>query len=215
MNADRLAAALRLYLIADPDLCAGPLTDAVEAALAGGVTAVQLRAKSMTDRGAVALGRQLRDVTARHGAAFIVNDRLDIALAAGADGVHLGVTDLDPADARAIAPPGFLIGYSPNDASDVSGAGAADYYGIGPVFGTGSKPDAGAALGLEQFGERVASSPVPVVGIGGIDASNAGGVVERGAIGIAVISAILGHPKPQEAARHLRRAVDGVEIIDT
>jgi thiamine-phosphate diphosphorylase len=199
---------LRLYLIADPDLCEGPLAETVEAALAGGVTAVQLRAKSMTDRGIVTLGRQLRAVTTRHGAALIVNDRLDIALAIGADGVHLGVTDLEPADARAIAPDGFAIGYSPNDAADAAGAGSADYCGVGPVFDTRSKADAGDALGIDEFTERVASSPVPIVGIGGIDAMNAFDVVERGAIGVAVISAILGDPDPREAAHRLRRAID-------
>lgn len=201
-------ARLRLYLIADPELSDGPLADVVEAALVGGVTAVQLRAKAQTDRGAVELGRRLRDATARHGAALIVNDRLDIALAVGADGVHLGVTDLEPADARAIAPPGFLIGYSPNDAADAAGAGAADYYGIGPIFGTRSKADAGDALGLDTFAERVAASPVPVVGIGGIGPETAGAVMDRGAFGIAVISAILGAADPQAAAERLRSAID-------
>jgi thiamine-phosphate diphosphorylase len=205
---------LRLYLVADPDLCTGPLTETVAAALAGGVTAVQLRAKSLTDRQAVALGMWLRAATASHAALFLVNDRLDIALVTGADGVHLGVTDLHPADARRIAPPGFIIGYSPDDASDAAGATAASYYGIGPVFGTASKADAGHALGLEQFAGRVAASPVPVVGIGGIDASNAGHVIRRGATGVAVISAILGRRDPRAAAREIRRAVDSTQNPD-
>ncbi len=202
---------LRLYLVADPEHSDTPLVDAVESALAGGVTAVQLRAKSLTDRGMIDLGRQMREITARHGALLIVNDRVDIALAIHADGVHLGVTDLPPASARAIAPAGYLIGYSPNDAADMAGTESADYYGIGPVFGTGSKADAGTALGLHAFADRVQGSPVPVVGIGGIDASNAGGVIERGATGVAVISAILRAPDPQDAAGRLRAAIDRVD----
>lgn len=202
---------LRLYLVADPDLCQEPLVKSVAAALAGGVTAVQLRAKSLNDRQAVALGRQLREVTTSHGALFLVNDRLDIALATGADGVHLGVTDLHPADARRIAPPGFIIGYSPDDASDVAGATAASYYGIGPVFGTASKADAGQALGLDQLAERIAASPLPVVGIGGIDADTARGVIARGAIGVAVISAVLGSKDPRAAAREIRRAIESLD----
>lgn len=203
---------LRLYLVADPDLRHGPLVESVAAALAGGVTAVQLRAKSLTDRQAVTLGMQLREVTTSHGALFLVNDRLDIALSTGADGVHLGVTDLHPADARRIAPPGFIIGYSPDHASDAAGATAASYYGIGPVFGTASKADAGQALGLDRFAERVAASPVPVVGIGGIHADTAGGVIARGAIGVAVISAVLSSRDPRAAAQEIRRAIESAEI---
>jgi thiamine-phosphate pyrophosphorylase len=205
---------LRLYLVADPDLCSGSLVGAVDAALRGGVTAVQLRAKSLTDREIVELGRELREVTGQYGALFLVNDRVDIALATGADGVHLGVSDLHPADARRVVPPGFLIGYSPDDAGDTAGADTADYYGIGPVFGTRSKSDAGDALGLTGFAERVEASPVPVVGIGGIDAGNARDVIARGAVGVAVISAVLGATEPREAARVMRRAVDRVETAD-
>ncbi len=199
---------LKLYLVADPDHCPSSLVEAVRAALAGGVTAVQLRAKSLTDREMTALAVRLREATTSHDALFLVNDRVDIALAAGADGVHLGVSDLHPANARRITPPEFLIGYSPDDATDIAGENAADYYGIGPVFGTRSKSDAGDAIGLDAFAARVAASPVPVIGIGGIGASNAGSVIERGAAGVAVISAILGAPDPAEAARDLRRAVD-------
>lgn len=200
---------LRLYLVADPDHCRGSLVDAIGAALSGGVTAVQLRAKHLADRDVVALGRRIRELTARHDALYIVNDRVDIALATSADGVHLGVTDLHPEDARRIAPPGFIIGYSPDDESDAAGAGTCDYYGIGPVFGTASKADAGDALGLDAFGTRVERSPVPVIGIGGIDASNAASVVDRGAAGVAVISAILGAPDPLQAARKLHRSING------
>ncbi len=202
-----LRSALQLYLVADPDQCPSDLVVAVDAALAGGVTAVQLRSKHLTDRDTVALGRQLRCLTTDHRAPLLVNDRVDIALAIGADGVHLGVTDLSPADARAISPSGFIIGYSPDDASDGAGA-VADYLGIGPVYGTSSKSDAGDALGLEAFGSRVFESPVPVVGIGGITAGNAAPVMGAGAVGVAVISAILREPDPENAARRLRAAID-------
>lgn len=198
---------LRLYLVADPAVRPN-LVPGVAAAISGGVTAVQLRAKSGTDRERIALGRALRRLTADAGVPLLVNDRLDIALAIGADGVHLGVHDLPPADARRIGPAGYLIGYSPDDADDRSGSADADYYGIGPVFGTSSKADAGAALGLDSFADRVARAGKPVIGIGGVDAGNAASVVARGAVGVAVLSAVLAAPEPAAAARAIRDAVD-------
>jgi thiamine-phosphate pyrophosphorylase len=201
-----VSTALRLYLIADPDQCDGDLVCCVDAALTGGVTAVQLRVKSRTDRETVALGTALRQLTDRHGVPLIVNDRVDIALAAGADGVHLGVNDVAPVDARRITPRGFIIGYSPDDTSDDAGQ-IADYLGIGPVFGTVSKVDAGDALGIDAFASRVRASRLPVVGIGGVDASNARTVIEAGATGVAVISAILRQHDPETAARRLHESL--------
>lgn len=206
-RAERVAD-LRLYLVADPDHCRGDLQVAVEAALSGGVTAVQLRAKCLTDRERVELGRALREATSQYRVPLLVNDRLDIALAIGADGVHLGVTDLAPADARRIAPPPFLIGYSPVNEADRSGDGHVDYFGVGPVFGTASKLDAGDALGLAAFARRIDRSPAPVIGIGGIEESNAAAVMDQGAAGVAVISAILQQPDPAAAAQAIRKAID-------
>lgn len=197
-----LGRSLRLYLVADPDQCDGPLLPAVEGALQGGVTAVQLRARSVTDREHCRLGYELRAITSRADVPLLINDRVDIALVVGADGVHLGVHDLSPEDVRRISPPGFVIGYSPGDANDHAGAGA-DYLGIGPVYATSSKVDAGEPLGIDTLRERAAAATVPVVGIGGIHARNAAPVVRAGATGVAVISAILRHPDPEGAARAL------------
>lgn len=199
------ASLLRLYLVADPDHVNGDLVPVVEDALSGGVTMVQLRAKSLSDRERLALALKLEDSCARHGVPFIVNDRLDIALASNADGVHLGVNDLPVEAARQLANPDFIIGYSPDTEPQIATAqsAGADYLGIGPVFGTGTKADAGSALGIDEFAQRCKMSPVPVVGIGGINATNAGRVFEAGASGIAVVSAILRSPHPHAAARDL------------
>ena len=214
MNPDELARALRLYLIADPDHCDGDLVAATREALLGGVTLVQLRAKSLSDRELVIVGSHLRSLTRERNVPLIINDRVDIALAVDADGVHLGVNDLHPANARAIAPPPFIIGYSPDDQQDTAGADA-DYLGIGPVFGTSSKGDAGTALGIRAFSRRIADCSVPVVGIGGVTADNAGDVVRAGADGVAVISAILRDPAPREAARRLLRSVTSAAAAPT
>lgn len=206
MSAANLRKQLRLYLVADPEHC-DDILGATRVALAAGVTMVQLRAKSLSDREQVRLGSQMRTLTREAAVPLLINDRVDIALAVDADGAHLGVSDLSPTDARRITAPEFIIGYSPDTASDTAGHDA-DYLGIGPVFGTLSKGDAGAALGIETFSRRVSQSPVPVVGIGGITADNARSVVEAGAAGVAVISAILGDRDPGDATRRLLRSLE-------
>lgn len=197
---------LCVYLVADPDHCNVPIVDAVELALRSGVTAVQLRAKRMSDRDQLALARKLRSACRSHNAIFLVNDRLDIALLAEADGIHVGDSDISPHDIRDHCGKGLIIGYSPDTADDAAGV-AADYLGIGPVFDTSSKADAGAALGLTEFQERVAHSPLPVIGIGGVTPNNARSVIDAGAYGVAVISSILGSPDIPAAAQELVQAV--------
>lgn len=196
---------LLLYLVADPEHVAGDLVRAVRQALAGGVTAVQLRAKALTDREALAVAREIRAACDERGSLFIVNDRLDIALASGAHGVHLGVDDVPLADTRRIAGPEFVIGYSPETDEQIRSAGSngANYLGVGPMFGTTTKADAGEALGIDEFARRCGISPVPVVGIGGISRSNAAETMFAGAAGIAVVSAILGSNDPKRAAGDL------------
>lgn len=196
---------LRLYLVADPDHCEGDVAKVVERALSGGVTCVQLRAKSLTDRKHLALARRLRASCAAAGVPFLVNDRLDIALLSGADGVHLGVDDLPWSDVREVSPAGFLIGFSPETDEQIRSLdmNAVDYLGVGPVFGTRTKGDAGPALGLDRFAARCALSPVPVVGIGGITIENASRVRDAGAAGVAVVSAVLAAPDPARAATDL------------
>jgi thiamine-phosphate diphosphorylase len=206
-----LESALRLYLVADPSQSTNPITEVVGSALAGGVTMVQLRAKTLHDLGQYAIGRVLLQACRSAGATFIVNDRLDIALALGADGIHLGVDDLPLEEARRLAPPGFLIGYSPETDEQARRARerGASYLGVGPIFGTRSKSDAGNAIGFEVLERRAWLSRLPVVGIGGVTQENAAGVIQAGASGVAVISAITRAPDPELAARGLREVVDG------
>ncbi len=201
---------LRLYLVAGTQDAPKGLLETIEAALAGGVTAVQLREKSGSDRVILATAERVRELCLEHGAAFFLNDRLDLALAASADGIHLGVDDISIPAARRIAGPGFVIGFSPE--TDLGSRSArierASYLGVGPLFGTRSKPDAGPAIGVSALKRRIEVSGLPVIGIGGIDAGNAGSVIGAGASGIAVMSAILHATDPEAAARALREAVD-------
>jgi thiamine-phosphate pyrophosphorylase len=202
---DRLA----VYLVADPDGATRPLLDDVQAALAGGATSVQLRAKRLDGYDFWRLALPLRALCAESDALFIVNDRLDIALAVEADGVHLGVHDLPVDVARAICPPGFVIGFSPQSLDDVRSTGplGADYAGLGPVFATGSKSDAGMPIGLDGLRAQTESCRVPTVAIGGISLANAAATIAAGADGVAVISAILGADEPEQATVGLAAAV--------
>ncbi len=201
---------LRLYLVVGSHDTPGGLLETVEAALLGGVTAVQLREKSGTDLEIVQSADRLRELCTDHKAAFLLNDRVDLALAAGADGVHLGVDDLPIPAARRLSGTDFWIGFSPDTDTGARSARleGASYLGVGPVFGTASKSDAGPAIGLSLLKRRIAVADLPVIGIGGIDASNAASVIKSGAAGVAVMSAILRAPDPRAAAQALRGAVD-------
>jgi thiamine-phosphate diphosphorylase len=203
------ASDLNLYLVADPDHVSGDLVSVVEAAIAGGVTAVQLRCKGKTDREFLELARAVSPRTAAAAVLFLINDRVDIALACGADGVHLGVNDIPIADARRMCGPEMVIGFSPDTDEQTSAARqeGADYLGVGPVFGTATKTDAGDAIGLATIARRVKLAGIPVIGIGGITEGNAVQVIAAGAVGVAVVSAIAGTPDPRDAAARLRRAV--------
>jgi thiamine-phosphate diphosphorylase len=202
---DRLA----VYLVADPEQTPHDLIEVVDRALAGGVTAVQLRAKALTDRECLTLARALRERCIDTDALFILNDRVDLALASGADGIHLGVDDLPLEDARRLLGPDSVIGYSPETDEQAAGALArgADYLGVGPVFGTASKSDAGAAIGFDVLSRRARLSGIPTIGIGGITPMNAAGVIDAGAVGVAVVGAILRAGDSQQAATSLINAV--------
>ena len=202
------ATRLALYLVADPDQTSRDLIEVVEVALANGVTTIQLRSKSLTDRATLTLANAIVERCRTAGAMSIINDRLDIALAAGADGIHLGVDDLPIADARRLAPQ-CVIGYSPETDVQASAAAAsgANYLGVGPVFGTVSKADAGAAIGLPTVERRTKLAGAPVIGIGGISASTAKSVIDAGAVGVAVVSAILRAPEPAAATRELSETI--------
>jgi thiamine-phosphate pyrophosphorylase len=205
-----LPSQLRLYLVADPDHTSGDFVAMIEAALAGGVTSVQLRCKGRTDREVMNLARAIRAATHKHGALFLVNDRVDIALACGADGVHLGVDDLPIEDARKLGGSTFVVGFSPETDEQAQSARSrgADYLGVGPVFGTSTKSDAGAAIGLETISRRAGLAGVPIIGIGGITAANARSVIDAGAVGVAVVSAISMHGDPKRAAQSLGRSIE-------
>ena len=188
----------------------GPVEQA-RAACDGGAAVVQLRAKRATDRETLAWAHEIRRITRACGALFVVNDRFDLAIAAAADGVHLGQDDLSPES----LPPGvrdrLLVGRSTHTAEQArAAAGAADYVAFGPVFATRSKPTDHGARGLPALAEVVRQvAPRPVVAIGGIDAARAADVAEAGAAGIAVISAVAGAEDPVAATRALLRAFRG------
>jgi thiamine-phosphate pyrophosphorylase len=205
-----LADRLRLVVITDPGCGEGrEIVEVVRAALRGGAPSIQLRGKDQPAREQVALARALLVETRAAGALLFVNDRLDVALAAGADGVHLGQDDLPVEAARRIVPAAFLVGISAETAELALAAerGGADYVGTGPVYATGSKADAGDAVGCGRIAEVAAAVRIPVVAIGGIDAANAGAAAAAGAAGVAVISAVMRAPDPERAARDLLRAV--------
>lgn len=200
------AATLRAYLVTDAR--AGSverLVSICESAIAGGITAVQLRAKGWTDRELLEAANRLRTITSKTGTLFIVNDRVDIALASHANGVHLGVDDLPVSVARQLLPADAVIGYSPETPEDRIRAerDGADYLGIGPVYGSVTKDDAGPALGLGQFASLVAAANVPVIGIGGINIAGARAVVDAGAVGVALVGAVFFAEDPGSAAREL------------
>lgn len=207
---------LRLYLVTDSELCAGRGVGAtVAAAVEGGVTAVQVRDPRATARALFDLSRDLVAMLSGTGVAVVVNDRLDVALAAGAAGAHLGQSDLPPVEARRIAGPAAVIGWSVTNLAQARAAaalppGTLDYLGVGPVYATSTKPDAAAPLGPELMAglvEVAADSGLACVAIGGIDRARAAAVMARGAVGVAVISAICGAADPGAAARALRREV--------
>lgn len=203
---DALSERLRLIVVTDPDCGAGrTLVEVVRAALRGGAPAIQLRMKDRPAREMAHLAEALLAETRRAGALLFVNDRVDVALAAGADGAHVGQEDLPVAAARRIVPPGFLLGVSAETAELARRAEAdgADYVGVGPVYATGSKADAGDAVGVGRMAEVAAAVRIPAVGIGGITIENARPLLEAGAAGIAVISAVMRADDPEAAARAL------------
>jgi thiamine-phosphate pyrophosphorylase len=175
------------------------------AAARGGATMIQLRLKDENPRTIVEVASALL-ATIPRSVPLLINDRLDVALAAGAAGVHLGADDIPGAAARRIAPAGFVIGASVGCDAEVPGSRGADYVGIGPLFATSSKSDAGAAIGAAEFARLAALCALPAVAIGGIDTSNARAAIDAGARGVAAISAIFGTRDPEAAARALRGA---------
>lgn len=202
---------LSVYLVTDPRLTAQRgLMETVSQAVAGGVTIVQLRDPDAKGRALVEAARGLVALLRPLGIPLIVNDRVDVALAADADGVHLGQDDMEPGPARAQLGPDRILGLSVGTPAElaVSDLSGVDYVGVGPVRATGTKADAGSAIGLEGLAAMRKRIPLPVVGIGGLDAALAGDVIRAGADGVAVVSALCAAPDVTAAARRLAAEVE-------
>lgn len=205
-----IAARLRVYVITDREISLGRSeVEVVREAIEGGATCVQLRGKNMSGREMYEIGRELRQLTLDTGTLFIVNDRVDVAIAVSADGVHIGQDDIPLQAARELVGRARLVGVSastPEEAREAEKFGA-DYLGVGSVFQTATKGDTGEPIGLAGLQEVVASVRIPVVGIGGIDPTNAIEVIKAGACGVAVISAVVGAGDVTEATRRLVRSI--------
>lgn len=212
MEIPSLADRLELVIVTSPrPRCGQPLRDVMDECLEAGATAVELRDEGATSRELYARASELVPVVRRHGALFLVNDRVDVARSVVADGVHLGPEDPPVAEVRSRVPRDFVVGYSTDDPGEARRAAeeGADYLGVGAVYGTRTKSEAAdERIGPERVGQVLEAAGLPGVGIGGIDASNAGEVAARGA-GVAVSSAVMDAPRPAEAVRRLREAIGG------
>jgi len=176
------------------------LVDRVAASVRGGATSVQVRLKTASPREVVEITRA---IMSRVSVPVIVNDRADIALAAGAAGVHVGEADLPVAAIRRFAPANFIVGASLGSDAELANAKEADYVGIGPVYSSDTKSDAGTAIGVEGFKRLAALTQHPAVAVGGITADRALQITVSGAVGVAVINAIFKADDPESATRFL------------
>ena len=195
-----------LYVLTDPDLRPDRTAeDTMRAALAGGASVVQLRDKHLLTPQLVSLVQHLGTLAREANALFIVNDRVDVALASGADGVHLGPDDMTPADARRLLGPDKLVGVSVATVEEAKAAAPyASYFGVGAIFGSKTKVDAGAPIGVERIREIKAAFPdIPIVAIGGINTENIALVAQVGADAAAVVSAVVAAPDMEAATRDL------------
>lgn len=199
-----------LYVITDEKIgLSRPHTELAELALLGGADCIQLRDKELSGSALYRSASVIRSLTEDAGALFIMNDRLDIALASGADGVHLGQSDLPVSEARKIVPREFIIGASVGSVEEAIKAerAGADYLALSPTFSTRSKDDAGDGHGLLTLRELSASTRLPVIAIGGITRYNLGSVIAAGAEGVAVISAVVGERDVTRAAAELKTLI--------
>lgn len=202
---------LSLYLVIGPAHCAGrDMAEVAGAAAAGGATMVQLRDKAGGTRRLVEDARRLKACLAPCGARLLVNDRVDVALAAGADGVHIGQRDMDPEDARRLLGPEAIIGLTVHslDQARAVPLDAVDYVSIGGVFATASKQNPDPPIGIGGLARIAATIELPLVAIAGITRETAPAVIAAGVDGIAVVSAVCGAPDPRAAAAELRAMVD-------
>jgi len=210
-----MALDLRLYALLDPAVAGGRTLDDLARQLIGSATLVQLRDKHSETDALVVTARRLRSVLKGGSLPLLINDRVDVALAAQADGVHIGQDDIAPSDARRLLGPRAIIGLSIGSLDDAKAAplDLIDYAGVGAVYATSSKVDAEALIGVSGLREivralRARNRAFPICGISGINEGNAGAVIEAGADGVAVISALSLAADPGQAARELRSVVD-------
>jgi thiamine-phosphate pyrophosphorylase len=200
-----------LYLVTDRGLARGRSTlEIVKAAVQGGVTCVQLREKKCSTLDFIEQARTVKDFLKARGVPLVINDRVDVALAVEADGVHLGQTDMPLAIAKKILGGSMFIGISAESLEDALEAekGGADYLGVSPIYGTPTKTDTAPALGLEGLRDIRKAVNIPLVGIGGLNPGNAPEVIRNGADGVAVVSAIVAADDPGQAAAKLKRIID-------
>lgn len=200
-----------LYVITDAKLSRGRShLEVAQAAIEGGASIIQFRDKEMSTRQLVETARKIKELTDEASIPLIINDRLDVALAVDADGVHVGQDDMPAALARQLIGPHKILGVSASTVEEALQAEreGADYVSASPVFTTPTKPDAPPPTGLEGLRAIVEAVNLPVIAIGGINEKNAAEVIEAGAQGIAVISAVISAPDIVAAARYLRETVE-------
>ncbi len=199
-----------LYLITDRRLMKVPLYEGIEAALRGGVRAVQLREKDLSVKDLYRAACRLRSLTSRHGARLFVNDRLDVAIAAGADGVHLGGKSIPLRAVRKVAGKGMLVGVSTHSLEEAIDAerDGADFITFGPVYETPSKMRYGPPAGIEKLREVTSRVKIPVFAIGGVQPARVQDVARAGAGGVALISAVLSSDDIERAAARLTASVE-------
>ncbi len=205
-----------LYVITDPALSRGRShAEIARASLEGGADVLQIRDKSSTAYNLSRITSEIQPLARKFGAALLVNDRVDVALVAGADGAHVGRDDLPAREARRLLPRPRLIGVSAGTKEEAKRAQkeGADYLGVGPVFVSATKPDAGEPLGLERLAEIAAAVTIPVVAIGGITLANVASVFEAGASGAAVVSAVVAAEDISASARALKRRIAEVRRV--
>lgn len=198
----------KIYLITDRKVATKPLPEAVRLALEGGVRAVQLREKDLPIRALLVLAQELRSITREYGAKLFINDRVDVAVAVDADGVHLGHRSMPPEGARRVVGKDMLIGVSTHSLEEAKAAeaGGADFITFGPIFETPSKAKYGHPVGLDAIKTLIADVSIPIFAIGGIHGGNIQQVILSGAAGVAMISAIFSSPDIRTAASKFAQA---------
>ncbi len=199
-----------LYLVTDRTLSLGrPLSYVVEEAILGGVTIVQIREKDCSITEFVALAKELKKITQKYNIPLLINDRVDVALAIGADGVHLGQSDFPYSEARLLLGADAIIGLSVENFAQVETANhlAPDYLGVSPIFSTPTKTDTIIEWGLDGLNKIKDMTKLPLVAIGGINKFNTSDIIEAGADGIAVVSAICSAANPRQSASELKEIV--------